>query len=277
MIMMDVESGKVLHTLGKCEKIGTRVFFSPDGKKIVTFYHHAHIWDVESGKEMVLQTLSPPLQRVTFSPDGAKFVTLDNGHVPQIWDAESGQALQRFGYYADEDDLYSWVGHGSSIESVAFSPDSKRVAIADGSQAIIWSTTSGTLLHRLRPSRSISKVIFSPDGTKIITEENYGAVCIWDAGSGRALWCTPGEYTVNGQHVICFRKDGKEIITRSARGIFWVWETDTGKELQKVEFSSKPISWGETLVSPDGRKIFFKNPDDPASPSRYSPQIWTLP
>jgi WD40 repeat protein len=131
------------------------VTFSLDGTKVVTgsIEGIAVIWDSESGEELKkLEGHTSPVISAAFSSDGKRVVTgsgnqntktvrIVNGAVEEekeevkgdgdvsarIWDAETGKELKT---------LY---GHTGEVESVAFSPDGKRVVTGSRDKtARIW-------------------------------------------------------------------------------------------------------------------------------------------
>src|SRR5262249_16871837 len=111
-----------------------------------------------------------------FSPDGMRLATsaATSGNV-LIWDPRTGNELCRL------------KGHSSLVVSVAFSPDSKRIATA-GEEVKLWDVATGKELLSLKWdfrgfSHRSSEVFFSRDGTRLFLSENSLArgVQIWDA------------------------------------------------------------------------------------------------
>jgi WD40 repeat protein len=71
----------------------------------------------------------------------------------RLWDAATGALLQRL------------EGHTNSVNSVAFSPDGKKVVSGSHDQTVrLWDAATGTLLQRLEGhTSSVTSVAFSPD------------------------------------------------------------------------------------------------------------------
>lgn len=75
------------------------------------------------------------------------------------------------------------VGNAYAVQSVAFSPDGKRLT-SSGSDNIVklWATASGQETLSLKTADTQSKrVAFSPDGQQLIAAGNWhGTIKLWD-------------------------------------------------------------------------------------------------
>jgi hypothetical protein len=95
----------------------------------------------------------------------------------RLWDTATGAALQTL------------KGHGSSVNSVAFSPDSKQVVSGSDDRTVrLWDPATGVALQTLKGhSSSVTSVAFSPDGKQVVSSSSDRTVRLWDAASGAAL------------------------------------------------------------------------------------------
>jgi WD40 repeat protein len=85
----------------------------------------------------------------------------------KVWDVQTGR------------ELLTLQGHSGVINSVAFSPDGKRLASASRDQTVkVWDAQTGQELLSLKGS-GVS-VAFSPDGHWLASNPG-GKVMIWDA------------------------------------------------------------------------------------------------
>src|SRR5262249_46844038 len=80
-------------------------------------------------------------------------------------------------------------GPGTTVASVAFSPDGKSLAEACYDRLIrVWDTHSGRETRRLLGHRDwVSSVVFAPDGTLLASGSRDWTVRVWQAGSGKEL------------------------------------------------------------------------------------------
>jgi WD40 repeat protein len=95
----------------------------------------------------------------------------------RVWNATGGAELAVLG------------GHDGFVESVAFSPDGRRIASGSRDNTVrVWNATGGAELAVLRGhDGSVEGVAFSPDGRRIASMSNDGTVRVWDAQLGACL------------------------------------------------------------------------------------------
>ena len=239
VVIRDAETGKVLRNLRGHTGIINTAVFSPDGKKIVTASYDktARIWDTETGKALhKLEGHTGFVMSAAFSPDGKKVITAGSGErsvtigslfgekilvaeddkTYRIWDVETGKELKK----SEE--------HLNGIDSVAFSPDEKRI-ITTGvtSGADIWDAVTGEQLYQLNEvfaimHFTIESACFSPDGKKIVTTAHtLRHAQIWDAESGEKLQTLAGHTDRISSAV--FSPDGKKVATASWDKTARIW------------------------------------------------------
>ena len=174
--LWDVPTGK--------EKEGLKHVFpvryfawSPDGKTLasasmgtVTF------WDVAKGTEKFVH--KPPRDSptrdsdaVVWSPDGKTLAVLSsNWGTVQFWDGETGK--EKHGVGGD---------HRDNLRCMAFSRDSKRLAVGGSKVIWLWNLETDEEPTKLfGPGPYVRSVAFSPDG-KILASGGVGdSVLLWD-------------------------------------------------------------------------------------------------
>ncbi len=106
----------------------------------------------------------------------------------------------------------------------------------------------------------VSKVVFSPDGTKIVTGGGDGAARFWEAATGRPV----GIFL---QHeglvrVVAFSPDGKTILTGSQGGSVRLWDATTGQPAGPAFVCHGVIE--AMAFSPDGKTVLIGTQDDTA-------------
>jgi serine/threonine protein kinase/WD40 repeat protein/DNA-binding winged helix-turn-helix (wHTH) protein len=77
------------------------------------------------------------------------------------------------------------------VESLAFSPDGRRLATAgfsEGSGSVrVWDTQTGQQLASLKRLAQVTGLAFSPDGSRIATSSRDGTLRLWDAATFEQL------------------------------------------------------------------------------------------
>jgi WD40 repeat protein len=110
-------------------------------------------------------------------------------------------------------------------------------------------------------------VVYSPDGSRIVSGSGDNTIKIWDAGSGRELDTFKGH--TGGVESVAYSPDGSRIVSGSDDKTIKIWDAETGwrilwtgggHELQSLEGHT---SWVRSVVySPDGSRIVSGSSDD---------------
>jgi WD40 repeat protein len=303
----DTATGKELLTFRGHSNWVESVAFSPDGQRIVTGSddHTAKVWDAASGRELLtLKGYSWGL--VSFSRDGQRIVTVDRTAKVWQWEAASGQELSvrelptlqgdgdwiQYAAFSRDGrrivivtgssdntaklwdaatgrELFTYKGHNSCINSVAFSPDGQRIVTGSSDNtAYVWEVASGVrprniggnLLTLTGHNNDISSVAFSPDGQRIVTGSFDRTAKVWDAASGRELLTLTGHSEIVNS--VAFSPDGQRIVTCSGDRTAKVWETASGRELLTLSGHSDWVA--SVAFSPDGQRIVTGSNDKTA-------------
>ncbi len=101
------------------------------------------------------------------SPDGNYIVGVGDGGI--LWNIKT------------YDEPIKFKGHTHLIQSVAFSPDGKRIVTGSIDKTVrIWDTATGKeLLTLTGHTGSVLSVAFSQDGKKILSGGSDGRVILW--------------------------------------------------------------------------------------------------
>jgi len=175
--------------------------------------------------------------------------------------AQAASQAARDGAEVPNDDplVIELKGHTGWVNSVAFSPDGKRIVTGSRDDtARIWDAETGKELQKLEGYAStVNSVAFSPDGKRIVTGSRDDTARIWDAETGKELQKLEGHTgTVNS---VALSPDGKRIVTGSDDRTARIWDAETGKELQKLEGHASTVN--SVAFSPDGKRIVTGSDD----------------
>ena len=225
----------------------------------------ARILDAATGKELALiEQEVPRLERtptpgkpmpstesvaIAFSPDGRTFALGAEG-VAWIYETAGWSELRRVDMKED------------SAAGVAFSPDGRWLAISgsrDYSVRLVNAAT-GEVERVLANPRTIeliprfgggySKVVFSPDGRRIIATGSRGSLRIWDAASGETVGFMGA--STDDTTRIALSRDGKKIaVAGRADHLVRVWNLETGSQGATVGPHAADVQG--LALTPDGR------------------------
>ncbi len=252
----DTQTERQLLTL-KGHRIGRYVgFFSPDGSRILTNDDLpvpdgiAHVWDTLTGRDLL--TLHPEggVSTAAFSPDGKTLLT-GGGSTTHLWDAHTGRELFT-------------LPIGEATTASAFSLDGTRIVTGsvDGT-VCVWDVKDGRKLASFPGgTEMITVVAFSPDDTRLVTDEwhDAGTARVWDAQTGRELFALVGHTSP----VTCaaFSPDGTRIVTGSADRSARVWDAKDGRELLTFIGHTRDVQ--SVAFSPDGTQVLTASRDGTA-------------
>ncbi len=207
---------------------------------------------------------------VAFSPDGRLLATgaygppadetwatkLVNGYYYEVrlWDPATGQSLRTF---------KSSKRKGGPVSAVAFSPDGHLLAVAvcgvfpkKDPQVLLWDTLTGQHLWTFEWDIQLGaspSLLFSPDGSLVITGTSKGAIGLWNPVTGQHLRTLEvGKvHTVN--LVPAFSPDGR-LLAVGDRTV-QLWDPATGQHLRTLEPADAGTRVSEPAFSPDGRLL----------------------
>src|SRR6266516_1917869 len=148
---------------------------------------------------------------------------------------------------------YRYTGHTSTVNSIAWAPDGKRLASAgDDSTVQVWDASSGSLLFTYkRHTSTVNSIAWAPDGKRLASAGADSTVQVWDASSGSLLFTYKGHTgTVNS---VAWAPDGKRLASAGVDRTVQVWDASSGSPLftyKRHTSTVNSIAW-----APDGKRL----------------------
>ncbi|NRF66935.1 WD40 repeat domain-containing protein [Aquincola sp. S2] len=125
--------------------------------------------------------------------------------------------------------------HDHLVNSVAFSPDGKRLVSASSDHtARIWAVPSMQLMTVLSGhADDVDTAVFSPDGKRIATSSHDHTVRTWDAITGQPLALMLGHQ--GDVLALAWDDNGKSLVSSSDDGTVRRWCPDSAVEIERVQ------------------------------------------
>lgn len=157
---------------------------------------------------------------------------------------------------------YTYPGHASNVNAVAWSPRGQRIASGSGDSQTdvdhtvqVWDAASGenALIYR-KHTAEVKTVVWSPNGAYIASGSVDKTVRVWDAVTGNDLPFSPYRGHAARVRNVVWSPDGKSLASASKDRTVQVWDAATGRQLFLYPYPDEllTVAW-----SPDGQYIAF--------------------
>ena len=244
--------------------------FSRDGGRVVAAGQSGQVavWETATGRLAHTFGGKEYLIRSAVSPDGRTVATGAIGETVRLFDAETGQQTGTLNLPGPA----SGRRTGRSAVTLAFSPDGRRLAVAqaggqESSVVSVWDTASGRRLALLDgPSNIVNTLAFSPDGARLAAAVGRdmatlpGELLVWDTTAWQELAVLRGHSL--GMLGVAYSPDGTRLVTTSADKTIKVWDAATHQELLTLTGHTGHVY--SATFSPDGRRIVSSSKDGTA-------------
>jgi WD40 repeat protein len=205
----------------------TRLAFRPGTAIAATVSVNGRVtlWDTRTGRQLRrLRTGEEGGASVAIRRDGLMAVGGEFSSVT-LWDSKTGRRLEPLRGLEQ-----------SEIASVAFSPDERLLAAADGEGTIgIWNVGSRRLVRTLEAGvdelfdtgSGVGNVAFSPDGRTLVFAGADGGIRTWRLDSRTPQRRRLGRHG-DAVQALAFAPDGRLLATGADNGTIRFWNVDAG-------------------------------------------------
>ena len=119
------------------------------------------------------------------------------------------------------------------IYDMKYSPDGTRLAVAHSEGIWIYDTITYQLLRLLKKHETgTNRIVFSPDGNIIASEEELSRIHLWDVNTGKHKYELERGSWIRS---FDFSPDGETFLTVGISGDITFWHTDTGVKKQHIK------------------------------------------
>ena len=144
-----------------------------------------------------------------------------------MWDVATGEALTVFSELTEPKEQE----HLRHISALAFSPDRALLAAGTPTQLHLWNVRTG---HKLFSVSTAHKrgwgihhdypkpLMFSPDGTILLSGHSSGTLQLWDAKTGDRITALDGH--TQQVETLKFSPDGEMLVSTAQDGTIFLWD-----------------------------------------------------
>ncbi|ETO13462.1 WD-40 repeat protein [Reticulomyxa filosa] len=156
--------------------------------------------------------------------------------------------------------LHIFQGHLDRVNSVKFSPDSKKIISTSNDKTIkIWDVGSGNKIKELQGHlASVNDAEFSSDETMVVSCSNDKTIRLWDIKYNTEIQKFEGH---TGNVMISkFSPNGMTIISWACDESIRIWNIQSG---QMIQILHEIVGLHDILFSPNGQQIVISSYSDP--------------
>ncbi len=184
-----------------------------------------------------------------------RIASASNDGTVQVWDATSGAHVLTMSGIALRGALAPW-------NTVAWSPDGKRIAIGGNGPAQVLDTTTGqTIAYYGYHGGIVHTLAWSPDGTYLAVGDSDFTVQVWNVATMRNVYIYSGH--TSDVLAVAWNPDETRIASGSSDGTVQVWDALTGDHVYvyrgHADFAIGHFTPGSAVNSvgwsPDGKHI----------------------
>jgi WD40 repeat protein len=276
--VVNLEDRRVERTLRFPPLFCPAVAFSSDGRTVAAAWGNtqAQLWDVASGRSVLILDHGAMVQAVTFSPTDGLIATAGRDGTARLWELPSG-ALR----------TVCAAGPGDAA-SLAFAADGRTLAVGSVGHAVtvrLWDPLTGERRGGLTDPSSVStqlcapanapragepslraeSVAFSAAGTRLAAACSDGVIRLWDVASGDLRQTFSGHAAAVRR--LAFAPDGRTLASLGDDNVLNLWHLGTGQRLFSLDSPGQELHG--LAFSRDGRLLVAggKSPDAAGSSS----------
>jgi WD40 repeat protein/serine/threonine protein kinase len=186
-----------------------------------------------------------PVDAVAFDADGRRAAA-------GSWDGKA-----RIWTIGQQNDPLTIEYGGLYVHAIAFSPDGRYIATGGNDKAgflKLWDAASGSLVRTFDGhSDSVLSIVFSKDGSRMLTSSYDKTARLWDVATGKELRKFAGHNWWVWSAV--FSPDEQMVVTASQDGTAIVWALDKSQESSPPLFTGHAGPVYAAAISPDGHTV----------------------
>ncbi|PAV19949.1 nucleotide-binding-oligomerization-domain like receptor [Pyrrhoderma noxium] len=201
----------------------TSLSFSPDAKYLVSGSEDTkiNVWDINKGKVEELGQHSESIRTIQFSPSGKSILSGSLDRTIRVWNVSTKEML------------FAITCH-DAVEVAIFSPDGSHILAGGREWMSMWNIERRVVLSKTFPvDDCISRIAFTPDNSRFVSDGPSGIIQIWDASKDGITTRSFQQRNINS---ISVSPDSKRIASGSYDGTIYLWDVESGRAVSKLVY-----------------------------------------
>ena len=223
IIIFDLESKKISHTLLGHDAPILSVAFSPDGTRLISGSadKSARVWDLNDSK-------FPELVRFD-GHGGAVTAVAFNSNATQVLSGSADMTVKLWNP-TDAVEIKDFAGHAAAIVGVAFDSANQPVSASADKTIRIWNPANGQQARVITAPQPVSEIAVTRDLARIAVACSDNAVRIYQLNNGQELAVMNGNAAIA---ILDFSADGTRLVSTTASEAI-TWDAASGRLLEIV-------------------------------------------
>jgi len=259
--LWDVKTGQCLKVLTGHTNHLLSVVFTPDGQTLISSGEDSSVrlWRVDTGECLrILEIHINWVLSVALSPDGQTLATGSDGKTVKFWDITTGECIRTLPDYSSYVWALAYAHWGSDVNHPG------REILATGSEdrtVKIWDALTGECIQTLQGHRDrVWLVLFSPDGSTLLSASENQTVKLWDVRTGQCLRTLEG-YS-NSVLSVALSSDGQLLASSGRDQQVRLWDVAMGECIKTVQGHTNIVSSVTFAPKLDESQILASGSDD---------------
>lgn len=142
--------------------------------------------------------------------------------------------------------------------SLAYSPDSKSIAVGSKLWLRAWDAATGAMIRTYLGAAEIGNIAFSADSRVMASSHEDGSIAIWGAGSGSRLRV----FQVSHRPLrgMAFSPDGRNLAASGRDGYIYICDAQSGALVRKITATRGAVN--RVFFSPNVAELISGGRDD---------------
>ena len=280
---------QTLRTLLDGSTVFSAAFDPADASKVASadFSGTARVWDVKTGKTLVRMSLggfsvTGAAKAVAFNPSGTELAAGYRNGTVAVFDARSGRKLQTASVgsagindveflgstgelaIASQTNVALWQaqkgakrcdvifnGPASTVAADPRNPQKLVAANSDSGVVLLNVSEPGRPRQQNLATKSANDAEFSPDGSEVVTADDYGDVNIYRLANRKVVATLSAG--VPGVLTAAFSPDGTQVVAGYGSGTARVWDLSTELQLTLLEGNTGEVNAAQ--FNDDGSEV----------------------